>query len=131
MALQDRPLSPFLIYRWQISNALSIVHRLTGVLLSSGAVVLTLWLAAIAAGRDAYELMLSLLRSPIGLLLLFGWSFCFFYHLANGIRHLAWDAGYGFEKQRARSTGIAVVIAAVALTAAFWAVALMRTGIPL
>lgn len=126
MARAERPLSPHLgIYRWQISNALSILHRATGVAMSVGALVLAGWLMSIAAGYDAYARVAAWLAGPIGALLLFGWTFCFFYHLANGIRHLFWDAGKGFEKATAQRSGWAVVISALALTASFWAAVLI------
>lgn len=129
MAHVNRPLSPHLdVYRWQWSNALSILHRLTGVLMAAGALALTLWLTSLAAGPGAYDAVSGVLRSPLGLLALAGWTFCFFYHLCNGIRHLAWDAGYGFEIPRARATGRAVVAAAVLLTAVTWIAALAGTG---
>jgi succinate dehydrogenase / fumarate reductase cytochrome b subunit len=121
MAHLNRPLSPHLdVYRWQWSNTLSILHRLTGVMLAAGALVLTLWLTALAAGPGAYDAISAVLSSPLGLLALAGWTFCFFYHLCNGIRHLAWDAGYGFDIPRARASGRAVVIAAVLLTVLAW-----------
>lgn len=126
MARADRPLSPHLgIYRWQIANTLSILHRATGVALSFGALVLAGWLISIAAGYDAYARVAAWLAGPIGALLLFGLNFCFFYHLGNGIRHLFWDAGHGFDKATAQRSGWAVVISSLALTAGFWAVALI------
>ena len=129
MARSDRPLSPHLdIYRWEISNTLSILHRLTGVMLSAGALVLVGWLLALAAGRDAYSGLYAWLAGPLGLLMLFGWTFCFFYHLGNGVRHLFWDIGRGFEQHRARLTGVIVVIFSIVMTLVFWVTALARTG---
>lgn len=129
MAQLDRPRSPHLsVYRWQITNTLSIVHRLTGVMLTLGAAIFTLWLAAIAGGPVSYLRVIGWLGSPIGLLLLCAWTFCFFYHLCNGIRHLVWDAGYGFEMRQARASGIAVVAGAVVFTLIFWLVALTGGG---
>lgn len=129
MAQTNRPLSPHLgVYRWQVSNTLSILHRLTGLMLTAGAVVFTVWLVAVAGGPDAYLGVVGVLRSPPGVLLLFGWTFCFFYHLCNGIRHLFWDAGYGFEIRQARASGFAVVALASALTIVFWLVALTGSG---
>ncbi len=125
----NRPLSPHLsVYRWQVTNTLSILHRLTGVVLSAGAMVFTVWLAAIAGGPDAYLGVIGMLRSPPGVLLLAGATFCFFYHLCNGIRHLFWDAGYGFEIRRARASGLAVVGLATVLTVVFWLVVLTSNG---
>ena len=120
MARHDRPLSPFLVYRWEISNTLSILHRMTGVMLSIGSLALIGWLISLVAGHDAYFRLTAFFAGIVGGLILFGLTFCFFYHLGNGIRHLFWDAGFGFEKQRARMSGIAVVISALLLTLAFW-----------
>jgi succinate dehydrogenase / fumarate reductase cytochrome b subunit len=121
MARNDRPLSPHIdVYRWQISNTLSILHRLTGVALSVGVIALIGWLVSLVAGPAAYASVNSFFAGPVGALMLFGWTFCIFYHLANGIRHLAWDAGYGFDKQRARQTGWFVVAVAFVMTAGTW-----------
>jgi succinate dehydrogenase / fumarate reductase cytochrome b subunit len=127
MANGDRPLSPHLgIYRWEISNSLSILHRMTGVMLSAGALVLIAWLVSVVAGEGLYSSLNDGLSSPLGRLMLFGWTFCFFYHLGNGVRHLFWDVGYGFDKQRARMTGWVVVTFSTAMTLIFWAYALGR-----
>ncbi len=129
MARTDRPLSPHVgIYRWQISNALSIVHRATGVLLAVGALVLVGWLLAVASGPVGYAKINAWLQGPVGGLLLFGWSFSFFYHLCIGVRHLFWDAGIGYEKQQARNSGLVVVAAAVLLTVGLWMSALAGNG---
>ncbi len=130
MSQASRPLSPHLqVYRWQISSTLSILHRLTGVALSFGSLALVGWLLALATGQAAYAQVTWALASLPGQLLLVGWSFCFFYHLCNGLRHLAWDAGYGFDKAVARKSGIAVVGAAGVLTLAFWIAALTRVAL--
>ena len=110
------------MYRWQISNTLSIIHRMTGFALSLGALAMVTWLVAIAAGAGTYAGVNGLFASLLGRIALFGWSFCFFYHCCNGIRHLFWDIGKGFEKDRARQSGIVVVIAALILTILLWAV---------
>jgi len=129
MARDHRPLSPHLgIYRWQISNTLSIIHRMTGVLLSLGAVVLVAWLVSLASGYTMYATVHGLLTSALGVLLLFGWTFCLFYHLANGVRHLVWDVGLGFEIRQARRSGILVVVFALLMTAGFWLAALTAGG---
>jgi succinate dehydrogenase / fumarate reductase, cytochrome b subunit len=129
MGQANRPLSPHLdVYGWKVTNTLSILHRATGVVLATGALVLTAWLVALASGPDAYLGVLALLDSPPGILLLFGWSFCFFYHLCNGIRHLCWDAGFGFEMPRVRASGTAVVAGSVVLTLLFWLVVLTSGG---
>jgi succinate dehydrogenase / fumarate reductase cytochrome b subunit len=117
----NRPLSPHLqVYSWQISNTTSILHRLTGVGLSLGVVCFVAWILSAALGPDAYASMLGLLGGPLGLLALFAFSASFFYHLANGIRHLCWDAGYGFDRAVARTTGWVAIISAAALTVLFW-----------
>jgi succinate dehydrogenase / fumarate reductase cytochrome b subunit len=129
MAEPTRPLSPQLdIYQWQISNSLSILHRMTGVFMTVGGVFLVCWLVAAATGPDAYAAVLGFMCSPIGLLLLAAWSFCFFYHFCNGLRHLGWDAGYGFDKDQARRTGWLVVFASLVLTAGFWGLAWNTLG---
>lgn len=129
MSQVSRPLSPHLqVYRWQISNTLSILHRLTGLVLAIGGLALVAWLLALASGQAAFTGANALLGSLVGQLALVGWTFCFFYHLCNGVRHLAWDAGHGFDKAVARKSGIAVVTAAILLTVIFWAVALTRVA---
>jgi succinate dehydrogenase / fumarate reductase cytochrome b subunit len=116
----SRPLSPHLqIYRWQITMWLSSLHRITGLLLSLGAVVLAIWLVALASGPAAYANLQPVLGSGAFKLLLIGWTFCFFFHLANGVRHLFWDAGYGFGKPQIRTSGWAVIVFTLAATAAF------------
>ena len=115
------PLSPHLsIYRWPITMTLSILHRVTGVALSVGLIVLCAWLMSAAAGAADYERVVSLLSTMIGKLMLIGFSFAFFFHLANGVRHLVWDVGYGFEKYQANASAWFVLLLAVGMTAAFW-----------
>jgi succinate dehydrogenase / fumarate reductase cytochrome b subunit len=113
MAQPERPLSPFMQYRWQYTNTLSILHRITGVLLSLCFFVLVYWLAAAAAGPERYAAAQATLGSPLLQLLLAGGMFSFCYHLLNGVRHLFWDAGYGFELPVARKSGLAVAAAAL------------------
>lgn len=118
---QGRPLSPhFTVYRWPISMTLSILHRATGAGLSLGFAVLALWLSAAATGSEAYGEVNGFLRSGMGRLLLIGWSFAFFFHLANGVRHLFWDTGRGFEKRQANASAWAVLVLTVVLTLTFW-----------
>ena len=129
MARADRPLSPHVgIYRWQVANTLSILHRATGVFLSIGALVLAGWLISVASGYQAYARVNEWLMGPFGALLLLGWTFCFFYHLCNGVRHLGWDIGLGFEKERARRTGWLTVAVSVVLTLGFWVLAFGSQG---
>jgi len=119
----ERPLSPFMFptwYRFQITSALSILHRLTGIGLAVGSILLAWWLISVAVGGEWFEATHAFLVSPIGMLLLFLWSVAFFYHLCNGIRHLAWDAGYGFELRTAYRSGYAVLAMTVLLTVLTW-----------
>ena len=121
MSTPDRPLSPHLsVYRWPISMALSILHRGTGVAMSIGLVVLAAWLVAAASGADEYAQLAALLSTWVGKLFLIGWSYAFFYHLANGIRHLVWDTGRGFEKHQVNVSAWFVLAFSVATTAVFW-----------
>lgn len=117
MAADNRPLSPHLgIYRRQISMVMSILHRLTGIWLSLGTLALTYWLVAAAAGPDAYASAQSLLGSWLGQIILWTWAFSLFYHLCNGIRHLFWDAGQGFEIRTLYLSGYSVWIISGLLT---------------
>ncbi len=119
--LVRRPLSPHLqVYRPQITSMLSITHRATGVALSAGTLLLAWWLVATAASDAAYDTISTVLRSPFGLLLLFGWTASLWYHFCNGIRHLAWDAGYGFDLATTQRSGIAVLAATGVLTVLTW-----------
>ncbi len=121
MSNTKSPLSPHLsIYRWPITMTLSILHRVTGVAMSVGLVVLCAWLVSAAAGTADYERVASLLSTVIGRLMLVGFSFAFFFHLANGVRHLFWDVGYGFEKYQANASAWFVLLLASGMTAAFW-----------
>jgi succinate dehydrogenase / fumarate reductase, cytochrome b subunit len=121
MAHDNRPLSPDIqIYRPQLTSVLSISHRITGIALSVGAALLVFWLLAAAAGPRAYSAVQGFLHSSIGHILLFGWTFSLFFHLCNGIRHLVWDAGYGFELRTIYASGWSVVAASALLTVATW-----------
>ena len=111
-----RPLSPHLsVYRFAYTMALSILHRITGVALAAGLLVLVCWLMAIAGGEAAYGRFTDFMGQGVLQVVLAAWLLAFLYHFANGIRHLFWDAGYGFEKAQARrSAAIVVAFAAVA-----------------
>jgi succinate dehydrogenase cytochrome b subunit len=125
MTSDPRPLSPHLqVYRWQLTSVLSILHRFAGLALSLGAILLVWWLVAAAEGPHGYAGMQAFLGSWLGRLLLFGWTLALFYHLCNGLRHLLWDTGRGFELRQVYAGGWAVVAATVALTAIAWAVGL-------
>lgn len=123
----DRPLSPhWQVYRLlQITSALSFLHRLTGLALSVGAIVLAYWLIALAGGPATYQNAQWLFGSPLFAVLALGWIFCFFYHLANGVRHLFWDLGLGFEHHQYRASGWAVVVFSVLATLLYAAVAFL------
>ncbi|NMM45558.1 succinate dehydrogenase, cytochrome b556 subunit [Rhodospirillaceae bacterium KN72] len=123
MTTQDRPLSPHLqVYRWQWTMAYSILHRATGIALGVGTLLLVWWLIALATGPEAFDTVQAVVGSFIGRLFLFGWTFAMFYHLGNGIRHLFWDAGKGFELEIAAITGHAVPVSAAVLTLIAWAI---------
>ena len=125
MSNSGRPLSPHLtVYRWPITMVLSILHRATGLVMFFGLIVLAAWLIQAAAGPEQYQNFRAIMSTPIGLLLLIGWTFAFFLHFGNGIRHLVWDSGRGFEKRHANASAWLVLIIAALLTAAFWAVKL-------
>ena len=127
----ERPLSPFMIgpyYKPQLTSMLSITHRGTGVLLAIGAVFLAWWLYALAAGPESYQTLAACAASPLGKIALAGLIFSLIYHLLNGIRHLLWDIGWGFELPRAYATGWAVVVLALLGTAGAWYCAFMHGG---
>jgi succinate dehydrogenase / fumarate reductase cytochrome b subunit len=121
MAQIERPLSPHLqIYRPQLTSILSITHRAAGVALAVGTLLLVYWVVAAAAGPEAYATARSFIGSWFGLLILFGWSVALFFHLCNGIRHLAWDAGYGYDLKVAYASGYAVLAGTAVLTVLAW-----------
>jgi succinate dehydrogenase / fumarate reductase cytochrome b subunit len=121
MACPNRPLSPHLqVYKPQLTSVLSILHRATGIALAVGTLLLVWWLVAAATGENAFADVQAFIGSWIGKLLLLGWSFAIFYHMCNGIRHLFWDAGRGYELETAYATGRIVVAAAIILTIGAW-----------
>jgi len=118
---KNRPQSPNIqIYRPQLTSVLSIANRITGAALSFAAVGLVVWLIAAATGPQAYAVVQGALASPPGQIVLFVITFAFFLHLCGGIRHLAWDAGHGFELGAIYASGWAVVAASILLTMAAW-----------
>ena len=119
---RSRPLSPHLqIYRLPISALISISHRVAGVLLAVGSLVLVYWLVALASGPDAFAHAQALLGSVVGRVVLLALTLALFYHLANGIRHLFWDAGFGFELRTVRASGMLVIVTSIVLTLVAWA----------
>jgi len=124
MANVERPISPHLgIYKPQITMVTSITHRITGVALGVGTLLLTWWLIAAATGPEAFETVNAFISSWFGRLVLFGFTWALFYHLCNGIRHLFWDAGKGFELPTMRKSGMAAIIGSVVLTVLTWVIA--------
>lgn len=129
MPTVKRPLSPHLqVYRPQITSLLSILHRLTGLALSLGTLMLVWQLLAAASGPHAYDHFQGFAGSWLGILVLLGWSLSLFYHLLNGVRHLVWDAGYGYELEDAYRSGRFVLVGTAALTLLAWIVALIVWG---
>jgi len=109
----NRPLSPHLqVYKPQMTSVMSVFHRATGIGNSAGAILVAWWFIAAATGAGAFDFINGLLTSWLGHLVLLGFVFSVCYHLCNGLRHLMWDAGYGFELDQVKTTGIVAVSAA-------------------
>jgi succinate dehydrogenase / fumarate reductase cytochrome b subunit len=131
MASHPRPIAPFMlgqVYRLQFTSFTSFLHRVTGVFLSLGILALIYWLAAAATSAEAFEQAQAIAGSILGRTALLLWTGAFFYHLLNGIRHLAWDAGWGFELPTAYRTGWTVLIGSVVLTLVAWALGYWARG---
>src|SRR5690349_17111955 len=125
-APRERPMSPHLtVWRWHITMATSIAHRATGVALYVGALIAAGWALALANGREAYAGYQALLGHPIGLVVMFGLTVSFFYHLANGIRHLVWDAGHGYDLKSANASAVFVFAFTAVATVVIWVIAVM------
>lgn len=121
MKTQDRPLSPHIqIYRWQWTMLYSILHRATGIALAAGTLLLVWWVLALASGPESFAIVQGFIGSIIGQVMLFGWTWALMYHLGNGIRHLVWDAGYGFDLDVAQKTGHGMAAITGALTILIW-----------
>ena len=121
MSKIDRPLSPHVeIYKWPFPAILSISHRITGAGLALGAILITIWLFAALSGDDAFALVQRFRDSIIGRLMLFGWFFAFIYHLLNGIRHMRWDAGYGFDLKSTYRSGWIILCGTVIISVLTW-----------
>jgi len=104
---------------------ISISHRVAGMALYAGLLILAGWALALASGPDAFDQYRGLLGSPLGKLVLFALTFAAFFHMANGVRHFFWDVGYGFEKRTADSTAVAVVAFAATASVAVWIIAFL------
>jgi succinate dehydrogenase / fumarate reductase cytochrome b subunit len=121
MVIHTRPLSPHLqVYRWYVSMFTSIVHRVTGLAAGVGALLLVWWLLALAAGPDAFATTQAIFSAWYGRLVLFGITWALFFHLLNGIRHLFWDMGHGFELKTAHNSGVLVIVLSAILTVILW-----------
>ncbi|MCP5431974.1 MAG: succinate dehydrogenase, cytochrome b556 subunit [Alphaproteobacteria bacterium] len=126
---RERPLSPHLqIYKWPVTMATSIAHRVTGVGNALGMLLLAWWLIALASGPDAYEIVRAAMASFPGRLVLFGFTLSLVFHSLNGVRHLFWDAGHGFGLRTARATGLLVFVLTVLVALAIWALAYAAAG---
>ena len=124
---RQRPLSPHLqIYKPQLTSILSILHRTTGIALSMGSIILVFWVIALTLGDTTYTLYLKVINNWFGKLILFGFTFALFYHLSNGIRHLFWDAGYGYDLKQAYMSGSLVIFFSLSLTILTWILVFLR-----
>ena len=118
------PLSPHIqIYRWHISSLLSITHRISGIINLVALIFIFFWLLVLSFGANNYEIFLLIINSFFGKFILIGFTWSMIFHLLSGIRHLAWDLGYGFEIKNANISGIAVIILSLVLTIIFWLLA--------
>ena len=118
------PLSPHLqIYKWHISSLLSITHRISGIINLVALFLIFFWLIVLILGENNYVLFLSIINSFFGKFILIGFTWSMSFHLLSGIRHLAWDLGYGFEIKTANISGIIVILLSLILTIVFWLVA--------
>lgn len=126
----NRPLSPHLqIYSPLINMVMSIIHRITGMALYFGTLLLAWWLIAAATGPEAFAFVSTVLASPIGLLVLFGYTWAFMHHLLGGIRHFIWDTGVGFSLPAVNALCWLTLLGSIALTCAIWFVALRSMGV--
>ena len=118
---KERPISPHLqVYKPQITSVLSIFHRITGVALTFGLILSVAWIFTLSLGEEYFEYFSLFIKSWFGLLILFGFTFALNYHSCNGIRHLFWDAGYGYEIETVQKSGLAVVVVSCSLTILIW-----------
>ncbi len=129
MARVQRPLSPHLqIYRPQLTSVMSILHRMSGVALAGGTLLLTWWLVAAVEGPEEFETVQVIIGSWFGRLVLLGFTLALFYHLCNGIRHLIWDLGYGYELPAVYRSGKWVIGWTLGLTLIAWMVGYAMKG---
>lgn len=117
----ERPLSPHLqVYKLPMTALMSISHRITGVILAGGLLLIVAFLVAAVMGQDYYNVIVAYARLDYGLYFFIAWSFCLYYHLCNGIRHLIWDTVHLLDQEKAIAAGWAVLLATAALTAGTW-----------
>ena len=129
MLADARPLSPHLqIYSRLINMVMSILHRITGAALYFGTLILAVWLMAAASGRGTYAIVADLLGSPIGLLVLFGYTWALIHHALGGIRHFIWDTGRGFNLGMVNALSWLTIIGSVLITGGIWALVLKLRG---
>lgn len=127
--VRQRPLSPHLqVYKPLINMVMSIVHRITGAALYFGTLLLAWWLVAAAAGPDYFAFVNGLFATPIGMLVLVGYTWALLHHMLGGIRHLIWDTGRGFDLGTVNLMSWSTIIGSLALTAGLWAWALRAKG---
>jgi succinate dehydrogenase / fumarate reductase cytochrome b subunit len=125
--LVQRPLSPHIgIYRWPPTMVASILNRATGIALSAGSLLLVWWLVAAASGPVAFDEVDAFIRSPVGLLMMLGWTASLFYHLFGGLRHLAWDTGHLFAKPGLNPLTYVILLLSAAATALVWFAAYLK-----
>ena len=118
---QSRPLSPHLqIYKLPLPALMSITHRMTGVILSTGTILVTAFLVALASGPEAFLIAKLCVSHPLGQIVLFGYSVALFYHACNGVRHLFWDAVIGLSIPAVYRSGLVAIVVAFCLTGVLW-----------
>ena len=129
MANRERPLSPHLtVYRWQVQMVTSILHRITGVVLTLGSLLIAWGLVALAGGEAAWNDFIAFARSPLGFLILFGWTWAFAYHLLNGVRHLVQDMGKAVRVEQFVMSSWAAIIGSLVLTGLVWVAVILQRG---
>ncbi|WP_107712146.1 succinate dehydrogenase, cytochrome b556 subunit [Oceanicaulis sp.] len=123
-SVDPRPISPHLqVWRWHATMASSIFHRASGSINYVGAILVTVWLVLLAAGPDAYAVFENLMTGPVGLLVklaLFGFTLSLVYHLFNGVRHLVWDMGKGFDPKGSNQRSMIIIVASIVVTVGIW-----------
>ena len=123
MDYSNRPLSPHLqVYRPQLTSLLSILHRMTGMAITLGVVILVLWLMALAHSLEWFLYLKTFLQHPFGLFILMGLSFSYFFHLSNGIRHLIWDSGHGYDLKSVYKSGYFALAFTLIATVLLWVI---------